>query len=305
MEALTQGSTKVSAILDFYKARKPKWDSRLDRLDRRVRAAFGNMDYTELGVSVCEDYADELRHQGLAENTIRLDLQHLRGAVRKAAKDDRYESVTHAPDLYVPTGNASRDVWITKDEFQRMLEYREPTKKRDIFSESDFHVKLYLQLAIATAGRPSHILALEWNQVDWKQRLVRLRKKGEVLKTKRKATVPINDMLYEALTIAYPLRRTPYIIEDHGRPIKNIRNGVKAAAARVGLEGITPNVIRHSAATWMAMAGISMTEIAMYLGNDVRVVEKHYLHMSPNYLKDASDVLQIGGRVSTTPRDRE
>jgi len=290
-EILTGGSTKITAILDYYKNYKERngklWRKDTDgRCDALLRDAFGHMEYFDLGNSDCEDYADRRRDLGYSENTIRLELAHLRASINRAAKDKRYPEVEKrlVNDLYVPSSDAFRDRVISRPDYEKLLGGAEA-----------FHVKLYLILSIATLGRPQHLLALQWSQIGWENRLINLAKPGERVSNKRKAIVPINDQLYEHLTMAYPIRRTQNVIEFNGRPIDSIRNGLRAAAERANLDhAVSPYDIRHTGATWMAMAGIPLKQIALLLGDNLKTVEKHYLHYTPEFLKDATNVLQVG-----------
>ena len=52
-------------------------------------------------------------------------------------------------------------------------------------------------------------------------------------------------------------------------------------------------MIRHSSAVHMAEAGISMEEIAQFLGHgDVNVTRKVYARFSPNHLRTAAAALE-------------
>lgn len=50
---------------------------------------------------------------------------------------------------------------------------------------------------------------------------------------------------------------------------------------------VTPHVLRHTKATWMAQAGVSMFDIAGVLGDSVETVTKTYAHHHPDYLRAA------------------
>jgi integrase len=54
---------------------------------------------------------------------------------------------------------------------------------------------------------------------------------------------------------------------------------------------VTPHTLRHTAATWAAMAGVPMDEIARLLGASVTVVEKIYAKWHPEYLRRAVQAL--------------
>ena len=57
-------------------------------------------------------------------------------------------------------------------------------------------------------------------------------------------------------------------------------------------EEITPNVLRHTAATWMAKRGVPLKEIAEYLGHTTtRMVEKHYAQLHPDWRDRAKAAL--------------
>ena len=61
---------------------------------------------------------------------------------------------------------------------------------------------------------------------------------------------------------------------DFRRPWKNY---IKAQ----GLGWVTPHVMRHTFASLLASKGVSIYKIALWLGDDVRVVQKHYAKLLP------------------------
>jgi integrase len=57
---------------------------------------------------------------------------------------------------------------------------------------------------------------------------------------------------------------------------------------------VTPHMLRHSAAVYMAEDGVSMDEIAQFLGhNDVATTRRVYARFSPNHLRDAAAALEL------------
>jgi integrase/recombinase XerD len=48
-----------------------------------------------------------------------------------------------------------------------------------------------------------------------------------------------------------------------------------------GCEWVTPHVMRHTFASLLASKGVSIYKIALWLGDDVRVVQKHYAKLLP------------------------
>jgi excisionase family DNA binding protein len=83
-----------------------------------------------------------------------------------------------------------------------------------------------------------------------------------------------------------------FVVEHGGYQVASVKTGTRAAARRANLPGVTPHVLRHTAATWMAMAGVPMVEIARILGHrDSRITERVYAKHSPDYLRRAIGAL--------------
>ena len=152
------------------------------------------------------------------------------------------------------------------------------------------HLRLFVVLALATAGRMTAILELTWDRVDLESGVIRLglgerRRKG-------RATVPMTDRARAALLEAARARTSDHVVEWGGEAVGKIRKAFAAAAKAAGLLWCTPHVLRHTAAVWMAEAGVPMAEIAQYLGHtDSRITERVYARFSPTYLRGAAGAL--------------
>jgi len=106
--------------------------------------------------------------------------------------------------------------------------------------------------------------------------------------------VPINNSLGQALHESYRFAMRDYVIEWNGQRVFNIRQGLHKVAARAGIRDVSPHVFRHTAAVWMAEAGVSMNEIAQYLGHtNTFTTEKVYARYSTDFLTSAAAALEI------------
>jgi len=80
-----------------------------------------------------------------------------------------------------------------------------------------------------------------------------------------------------------------------GEPVLPLKKGMGTAARNAGLAGVSPHVLRHTAAVRMAEGRVSMDEIAQYPGHeDSRITTKVYARFSPDYLPKAANVLDLG-----------
>jgi integrase len=154
------------------------------------------------------------------------------------------------------------------------------------------HVRLFILLALHTAGRPSSILDLTWDRVHFRDGKILLDNPDRDRTSKGRATVPIAEPLIEPLREAHVAAQTGYVIEWAGKRVGSVKKGIREAARRAGIKGVTPYVLRHTAAVWMAEGGVPMSEISQYLGHtSTAVTERVYARYSPDYLRRASEAI--------------
>lgn len=234
---------------------------------------LGPLQPAQLTPPVIKKYAKD---RGAAAGTVLRDIGVLRAALAWAKAHQRLVDLPTIPNpVRAPR---PRDRWLTKDEARRLLAAcQEP------------HVRVFVALAVMTAARAGAILDLRWEQV--KEGFIDY---GEGHGNKRRAVVPINGELRRVLDAARELACSEFVVEFHGRRVVSVRNGFRAACRRAGLAGVTPHILRHSAATWAAMDGVPMREIARMLGDEEETVERVYAKHSPEYLRRAAASLQLG-----------
>ncbi len=225
----------------------------------------------EITKETCREY---IKYRDVKNGTIHRELTILRAAIRYT--DPHTKALFHFPKKPPP-----KEHFLTKMEFKKLFD-----------ATNTPHLKLFLVLAVTTAGRHSAIVELTWNRVDFKKGQIRL-STGKEGVTKGRATVPINEQAYEFLEEAYKARLTDHVIEYGGKPIKSIRKSLERTAKKVGLK-VTPHVLRHSAAVWMAEDNVPMVEIAQFLGHSsINITYKVYARFSPEHLKNASKALNV------------
>ena len=247
---------------------------------RALKDRFGAMLAEDITIADCRAHTKARREAGIQDGTIHTELGHLR-MVLKWAKAHRL--IADVPEIERPMKPEPKDHFLTRAEVTRMIaEARAP------------HVALAIRLMVGTGARNAAALELTWDRVDFAKRLIHLRNPFDQARRKGRATVPINDSLYEALVEAKRAALSPFVVEYGGGPVKSIKRGVKAAAKNAGVDHASPHVFRHSAAVWMAEAGISMKEIADFLGHgDSRISEKVYAKFSPDRLRSAASALEV------------
>lgn len=241
---------------------------------------FGHREGDSVTLDDCRSYTSRRRKLGRSDGSIHTELGHLRTVLKWAEKR---RLISRAPDIDRPRKPEPKDRYLTKDEARAMLNVATLP-----------HVRLSIHLMLATAARISAILELPWSRVDMKRRLIHLTDKDDKTPRKGRATVPINDTLFTALKVAKAEALSDYVVEWGGKQVRSIKRSIESAAKLAGLEDVSPHVFRHTAAVWMAEAGVPLTEIAQYLGHSTPAITyKVYARYSPDHLRKASEALDF------------
>lgn len=283
-QAARPGRATVGDLMNAYIAdRTPEVadPARLEFAAKRLRPTFGNLLPSHIDRKICRSYVATRERAGARIGTAHTELAMLRATLHWAEKQQP-PWIDRAPHVWMPAKPAPRDRSLTRSEGDRLVAAcRAP------------HVKLFVEVALATAARAGAILDLTWDRIDLDRRLLALGSPHRAATRKGRATLPINDTLLGALLAARKAALSDYVVEFAGGKVGSVKHGVAAAAVRAGLEGVTPHVLRHSAAVWMAEAGVSMAEIAQFMGHSsTAVTERTYARFSPDYLRRAARALE-------------
>jgi len=267
----------IGQIMEVYLADRRVTVARPDRLEdawKALRSTFEDLRPNQVTRELCRSYTENRRAAGRAEGTINKELAILRAGIRW--------SDPNTPAVFeLPPPSPPRERYLTREEYRLLLD-----------AAGAPHLKLFIVLALATGGRASAILELTWSRVDFKRELVRLAT-GEQ-RRKGRATVPMTMAAREALEEAEKAAVTPWVIEYAGGKIGSVKKAFSRAVKKAGLKNVSPHVLRHTAAVWMAEAGVPMSEIAQYLGHsDSRLTERVYARFSPSYLRNAASALEV------------
>lgn len=240
-----------------------------------IRGHFGLLPPSMINAMSVKTYTTQRRKAGVKDPTISKELRFLRQAVKYGVRHGWIEA---EPAIALPGEGQPRDRFLTRDEFARLYFYAAP-----------FHLRVFLALAISTAARGKHILALTWDRVDFNLGLVRY-KPGESSR-KKTSPVPMNDRLRAILEKAHKARTCDYVVEWEGSQVKSVRKAFETAIGKSGLVDAHRHDLRRSAASWMVADGVPIEKVALMLGDDVETTRRHYAMFAPDYLRDAVDVL--------------
>lgn len=275
--------TSVLAAWNTYFAEKG--NERKEYAAKHFLPFFSHLDTNDINIDTCKAYfakrKSDVTFKGKPpENgTIIVELQFLRAALNFAGKPGHRDF-----KIWMPKKAPPRTRYLTKDEMKKFM----------VVAQRNERLALFLELAIATAGRKGAVTELTWDRVDFDRGLLNLFNPDKDESNKGRSEVPITSRLHQVLLAAKKRAQTKYVLEYQGKRYQNPKKAFAKALKEAGIDHATPHDIRRTAAVWMAEAGVSMSEISQYLGHSsTRVTESTYARYSPDYLRGAASALDF------------
>lgn len=295
-QAQSVATAKLGDILNVWRgerqARNPEsWADKWQYIDNRFRAYAGETALSEIDKIWAEDYEEWRYSDGVKGPTVRQELQVILTAWRLGL-DARATNLA-VPSIELPDPSAVKDLFLTHDEADRLI----AAAKND-------YMRIFIKLALQTAGRHTALLQLTWSRVDLEAGTVDLRvpvvrmptrgRRGKPPKKKPRALVRIAGELIEELRAAREKSVSEFVVEFRGRGLKSVKNGFRETAVAAGLdpEDVTPHILRHTAITWLMMSGQPIYSVAKFSGHQsIKMIEQRYGHHHPDYQGDLAQVL--------------
>lgn len=247
---------------------------------KALKARFGSLEGESVSIADCRAHTAARRAAKIKDGTIHTELGHLRMVLLWGAKHGLIEKV---PTIERPAKPEPKSDYLTREEARALVDAAKTP-----------HIALAIRLMLGTGARNEAAMQLTWDRVNFDTGMIQLRNPFDKAKRKGRATVPMNDALRGALMDAKEGSLTPFVIEWAGQPVKSIKRGMKAAGEAIGRPDVSPHMLRHSAAVWLAEDGHSMWEIAQFLGHDdVKTTTRIYARFSPTHLRKLADSLAV------------
>ena len=194
------------------------------------------------------------------DGTIRRELGTLAAAFNHAVKKRRI-AATDVPHIAPPSAPPPKVLWLTPADEARVLDaLPQLTEGEGRLSR----IYRFVTLALDTAARKEALETLTWRQVDLAGGIIDLNPPGRTQTKKRRPNVPISTRLRGILMRAHEERTSAYVLDHPG----SIRRSMETLATKLDMEWVTSHVFRHTWATRAARAGVSMVDIADFMGDD-------------------------------------
>jgi integrase len=150
-----------------------------------------------------------------------------------------------------------------------------------------------------TGARMGELLALEWDDVDFRTGVVRIARSEWMgvltgTKTGKVRTLPMTRRLQTALSAHRHLRGKRVFCRDDGSPWTKevLRAMLPRLCKRAGLRRIKWHALRHTFASHLAMRGVHPREIQELGGWSTLSMVLRYTHLTQTQLRRAIDALE-------------
>jgi len=156
--------------------------------------------------------------------------------------------------------------------------------------------------SIATGLREKNVMGFEWAWLHGDKAFL----PPEVTKTNEAYGIPLNRAALQMIEArkAHPIRHKDYVFLNNGRPWNKSMylDGVKRAAASVGLGGVAVHTFRHTFASWLAQSAVP-DSIRRRLGcwSLGGSADAAYLHFDVEWLREFSEKLDPLLLTSVSP----
>lgn len=191
---------------------------------------------------------------------------------------------------------------------QKVKQLKLPPRRIDFLSReettalvdgADPEWRVMILVAARTGLRHGELLALTWDAVDLPRRQLEVRAavaRGIVgsPKNHRARVVPLSAETIDALRgLDSRLQGGHVWPGENGRPQHHwlSRNGLWRACRLAGLRKVGWHTLRHTFASQLVMAGVSIRAVQLMLGHSSVKQTERYAHLAPAYQAGAVDVL--------------
>jgi len=186
--------------------------------------------------------------------------------------------------------NPIRKVKHMKLDYRGVVRYLSPAEEDRLYEElgrREGYLPVFVKLLLHTGLRPKEARLLQRNDVDLQRGHITVR--SENSKTGNSRHIPLNGTVLPILKAWMQIYNSEYVFPstDTSAPIKFIQKQWYAVRESAGIVSFRLYDCRHTFASNLAMAGVSIYEIAELLGHSNIEQTKVYAHLAPEYLKAA------------------
>jgi integrase len=245
----------------------------------------GECSLASLNQKHLDDYVTTRLKKGISPVTVNIETRALKAALNTAVRWKLLEAnpFARAKQLRVPR---KLPVYFSQDDFKKLvLVVEEPWFKELIV------------FSVGTGMRQGEVLSLRWNSVDLDRKVIHI-ESAATFRTKQggRRTIPISDLVWSMLSRKRHHPSCDLIFHFRGRKISEsyLTHRFKKAVRLAKLnEDLHWHSLRHTHASWLVQAGVSLYEVQKLLGHSSPTVTEVYSHLQPEHLHGTVNKIRV------------
>jgi integrase len=169
---------------------------------------------------------------------------------------------------------------------ERVLSEAEETR---FLANCTEHLIPIVVFALNTGMRKNEILALMWEQIDRKGKVVRVTK----TKSGKDRFVPLNEVAVGVIEAQCSKATGKFVFPSTkgGESFKAVRKSFEGACRRAGISGLRFHDLRHTFATRLIQRGADIVTVQNLLGHHSVTITQRYTHSGLDRKRYAVDLL--------------
>ena len=172
--------------------------------------------------------------------------------------------------------------FLTQEEIARLLTKANP------------NLNNIIRFLLNTGLRWGELRSLEWNDVDWNEKVIHIRIKEDWSPKGGERKIPMNNTIISIIK-SLPRRENFIFTSKIGSQVRqqSTWTAFKLACRKAGIENATLHSLRHTFASHLVMAGVDLATVSKLLGHKDISTTMIYSHLSPNHLQQAVEKLRL------------
>jgi len=240
------------------------------RMMLAMEREFGALPLAALTPAFLRGWRDTLTRR-YRPGTVRYYMATLSAVLSVAVRDYEWLPANPLGKVKKPPEPPSRVRFLTVEERQRLVHACQQSHTPALY--------VLVMLALGTGARKRELLHLRWRDVDFERGLLRL----EQTKNGQPRGVPVPRLVLAILQEWWETRRlkVEWVFPSiTGHQPLDCSAAWERAVQRAGLANFRFHDLRHTCASYLAMSGASLRDIAEVLGHKTLAMSAKYAHLT-------------------------
>ena len=240
---------------------------------------------SQLDAKLFEDYKALRKGQDANPNTINMELQVLKSIWFMAIKWG-YANLNPLRNVDpIKVMNKTEARFLTKEEIDKLL------------ANSDEWLRPIFYSFLQTGMRLQELMTLEWSDVDFERRKVKIRVKEDWTPKTAEREIPISNGLMEVLLKLKKEVIGNLVFHDgKGQMIQKnkLRKELMKVTKKAGFPDVTKiHTLRHTFASHLVMKGVDLATVKKLMGHSDIETTMIYSHLAQDHLSDVVSKLDF------------